>query len=836
MAGKSKTGNPFPFRGLSAQEVLTARKQFGENTFGKPANVLWASFKKSFLDPVFLLLILAAVLYLLLNQVAEAVYMTAAVIVIASISFYQENKSGKALDALQKITAPHAKVIRNSEVALIPQQELVVGDYVVAEEGIVLPADGEVVQANDFSVNESLLTGEAVAVFKNTDNDNNRVYQGTTVSSGLAVYQATQVGAATRMGGIAHSLGEIKSEPSPLEKKINRFVTRMSLVGLAVFVMVWAVHYFRSGLLADSLLQALTLAMSILPEEIPVAFSTFMALGAWRLMQKGIIAKDVKTVEALGAATVICLDKTGTITENEMKLEQVYHYAAGQLFSSSDFTGVAAAEVVTYGMWASEPVPFDQMEKTLHHLYAEVAQDDQRRYYHLVHEYPLAGRPPMMTHVFENERGDRIISAKGAPEKIISVAKLTTQETQRLKTIVAGLNAKGYRVLAVAEGSMNDAAFPANQEDFDFRFVGLLAFYDPPKKGINHVFNQFYQAGIAVKIITGDSTETARAIAVQAGIREAEKTMEGNELMALDDEALKQAVTDTTVFTRMYPEAKLKIIQTLKALGHVVAMTGDGVNDAPALKAAHIGIAMGKRGAETAREAASLVLLKDKLDKMVDAIAMGRGISLNLKKAVRYIISIHIPIILIVTIPLMLHWVYPDIFSPVHVVFLELVMGPTCSIAYENEPGGKFLMTMPPRVVTGDLLSFRELGTALVQGLAITAGTLLVYQGSVYLQQGEHVTRALVFIALISSNIFLTLTDRALYKAKNGSRFQRNIVLRLVIIITLLLVAVIFTVPPIRNFFGFAIPAFWLVLTATGVGLLSVMWFDLVKKEVSVKR
>lgn len=833
MERPQKDNNPFPYTGLNPEQVKDARQQFGSNTLAKPKSIFWRSFEKTFLDPTLLLLLLAVVLYLLLKEVADALYMSAAVLVIACIAFYQENRSGRALEALKKLTARRAKIIRDGHIVLLPGDEIVVGDYVVAEEGTILAADGEIIHANDFSVNESLLTGESVAAFKNAPPGAHNVYQGTTAVSGLAVYRVTQVGSATRMGMIGESLRPIHREKSPLERQINRFVSRMTLAGIAVFLLVWAIHYFRTHLWISSLLQALTLAMSILPEEIPVAFSTFMAIGAWRLMQKGILAKDVRTVEALGAATVICLDKTGTITENRMELVQLYSYKAKHFLEKDDFTKPEAAELIAFGMWASEPVPFDGMDKTMHQVYGHAAEKDERPLFHLEHEYPLAGNPPMMTHVFAGRQGHRIIAAKGAPEKIISVAALDEDERTNIRAIVAAQSANGYRVLGVAEGKLKDTAFPPRQEDLEFRFIGLLIFYDPPKKNISHVFKKFENAGIRIKMITGDSRETAMSIAVQTGLAPHPIVNDGPEIMKAPENELATMIQDTSVFARMYPEAKLRVINALKKLGHIVAMTGDGVNDAPALKAAHIGIAMGKRGADTAREAASLVLLKDDLDKMADAVATGRQIALNLKKAIRYIISIHIPIILVVVVPLLFNWAYPDIFSPVHVIFLELIMGPTCSIVYENEPADPALMIMPPRMVTADLLSYRELGTAVIQGLAIAAGVFAAYGLSVYLHQDENCTRALVFITLTSANIFLTLTDRSIYRSKRVRKTQHNHSLTIMIAITLSLLLIIFLVPPIRAFFGFELPEAKLAGSAILIAWLSVVWFEKAKRRVA---
>src|SRR5690606_27712980 len=400
------------------------------------------------------------------------------------------------------------------------------------------------------------------------------------------------------------------------------------------------------------LLKALTLAMSILPEEIPVAFTTFMAIGAWRLMNLGVVVKQMKTVESLGSATVICVDKTGTITENKMRLDKVFTLETNKITSVEETFSETENELITIAMWASELIPFDTMEQSLHNFYGSVIGNDARPNFKMVHEYPLGGKPPMMTHIFGDVSGHKIIAAKGAPEAIMAVSNLGNTETEILKKKIADLAAEGYRVLGVGESNFDGTDWPRKQQDFRFKFKGLVAFYDPPKENISKVFQDFYNAGIQVKIITGDIAATTAAIAKKVNFRGADAIVSGDALMELDSVELQKITSEKNIFARMFPEAKLKIINALKAQGHIVAMTGDGVNDGPALKAAHIGIAMGKKGTEIAKQSASLILVDDDLSKMVDAVAMGRKIYSNLKKAIQYIISIHIPIILMVFFPL----------------------------------------------------------------------------------------------------------------------------------------------------------------------------------------
>jgi Ca2+-transporting ATPase len=714
----------------------------------------------------------------------------------------------------------------------VKREELVVGDIMIIEEGVIVPADGMILQSNDFSVNESILTGESLPVSKSYEMTGNvkanaEVFQGTAVVAGLAICEVTAVGDRTVLGKIGASVESIRDEKTPLQLQITGFVKKMALAGITVFLMVWAISYWQSHLVLDSLLKALTLAMSILPEEIPVAFTTFMALGAWRLMKGGIIVKQTKTVETLGSATVICTDKTGTITENRMSLAKVFVLSTGK--TSSSAVGAEEIELIRAAMWASEPIPFDPMEKALHEVYGQYASPDERRQYKMVREYPLDGRPPMMTHILENAGGRRIIAAKGAPEAMLAVSPLTEEKRSRVNEALEALTTDGYRVLGVGIAEFSGKDFPEKQQEFNFDFKGLVAFYDPPKKNIEGVFYAFYRAGIVVKIITGDNAATTLTIADRVNLRGARETMDGQELMKMDERQLNAAVMKINIFTRMFPEAKLRILNALKANDQIVAMTGDGVNDGPALKGAHIGIAMGKRGSELAKNVSSLVLTDDDLAKMVDAIAMGRRIYANLKKAIQYIISIHIPIILTIFIPLVLGWVYPNIFSPVHVIFLELIMGPTCSIIYENEPMEKNAMLRKPRAFTRTFFSTRELGTSILQGLVIAFATLSLYQFCVYEGDSEGVTRAMIFVTLISSNIFLTLVNRSFYFSLLTTFTYKNNLVFIIIGVTVLLTAALLYIPGLNEFFEFdRISGRHVAIPATA-GFLSVIWFEGVK-------
>ncbi len=822
--------NNFNIKGLTNEQVILAREKFGPNKLEyKSENGFIEAVKNLSKEPMVILLFAASLIYFLSGKAGDGIFLASAIILVSAISLYQDSRSRSALEKLKTFTQPNCKVIRNGETEEIKCEDLVIGDSMVAEEGTFISADGTIVHSNDFSVNESILTGESFPVFKDKTKEDNLIFSGTTVSSGLAIAVVTATGNQTRLGKIGESLESIKEEKTPLELQIVSFVKKMVIAGAIIFLVVWAISYFRSYDLLDSLLKALTLAMSILPEEIPVAFTTFMALGAWRLMKMGIIVKQMKTVETLGSATVICTDKTGTITENQMSLAKLFLLSSKKMFQPQDQLTKDETDLISLAMWASEPIPFDPMEVALHRTYGDIAITDERPYFSLIHEYPIGGQPPMMTHIFKDEKGKRIIAAKGAPEALMNVSDLTETEKYRINEAVKVLASDGYRILGIGVSDFAGNDFPARQQEFRFQFKGIAAFYDPPKKNISKVLDDFYKAGIHVKIITGDYADTTRAIARQIGFRGYEKSISGEELMKLTDAELQTCVMDTNVFTRMFPEAKLKIINALKERNQIVAMTGDGMNDGPALKAAHIGIAMGKKGTEIAKQAASLILLEDDLSKMVDAVAMGRKINANLKKAIQYIISIHIPIILTVFIPLALGWVYPNIFSPIHIIFFELVMGPTCSIIYENEPPEKNIMLNKPKPLTSTFFNLRELSTSIVQGLVITAGALFVYRYSADQGYDDALTRTMTFTVLIIANIFLTLVNRSFYYSVLTTLHYRNKLVPLIISITVVLLALLLYAKPLTAFFEFDSLNLSQLLVCTVTGFLSVIWYEFVK-------
>jgi Ca2+-transporting ATPase len=818
------------YHGLSDDEIHASRARYGYNTIGDQSHRgVFHIVKGVITEPMFLLLTVACIIYFLTNTYMEGFVMLGAIFLVSGISLFQEVRSENALKALKKLTEPKAKVVRNGTVTEILTEEIVVGDIIQVEEGNVIPADALILQSNDFSVNESILTGESFSVARDRNEGNNQIYYGTLVVAGSAIAKVNAVGAKTEMGKIGKSLESVKTVKTPLQEQISSFVKYMAALGIFLFLIVWGINYLNSKDIIHGLLHGLTLAMSVLPEEIPVAFATFMALGAWRLMKNGILTKQLQTVESLGSATVMCIDKTGTITKNKMNLARIYDYKKDKVIDVGDIHENSYQKIIAYAMWASEPNPFDPMEKAIHNAYEKTTELDLRKEYSMIHEYPIGGIPPLMTHIYENEKKDRIIAAKGAWEGLISHSQLSREEIEHITSHAHELASEGYRVLGVAHASHLGYDFPKQQEDFHWQFLGLIALEDPPKNNIKEVFKRFYRAGIKLKIITGDYPETTLSIARKTGFQGMDQFLRGEEIISMSKEELRRKVVEVNIFARMFPDAKLKVIEALKAEGEVVSMTGDGVNDAPALKSAHIGVAMGKRGTETAKRSASIILLNDDLNSMAKAVAQGRRIYANLKKAIQYIISIHIPIMLTVALPLLLGWKYSNIFSPLHVIFFELIMGPTCSIIFENEPIEQRLMNQKPRKMTDTFFSFHELSMSIIQGLMITLGVLIIYYFAMKAGYPESVVRTLVFTTIIMSNVFLTLENRSFYYSIAKTIKYSNRLVPLIIVITLSLLILFLTIPAMRRIFDLGVIDVSLFFISAGTALLSVIWAEAYK-------
>lgn len=825
-------------QGLKAAELGSLEEKFGKNEFSarRGTNVLrmaWDILR----EPMFLILLLACLLYFFLGEISNGLLMLASLFFVGAISFYQEVKSSHALAALRQYTQPMITVIRDGKEQAIFSRDLLPGDLFLLEEGDLVPADGHIMQANDLSVNESILTGESLPVEKNAGTGDRLLFQGTTVNSGRCYARVTAIGNNTELGKLGRSIAGISTAKTDLQRQINRFVRIMALVGTSIFLLLWLVNFLHTRQLLESLLLGLTFAMAIIPEEIPVAFSSFMALGAYHMARLGIITRQPLTIENLGAVSVICLDKTGTVTENRMTLKWLYDFGRDRTLEIGGKTGTDVPDVLWYGRLASERAPFDAMEKAIVEAFERqwaTGTMTPAEFSEMIHEYPLEGHPPMMTHVYPADPPDlsqhgSIVAGKGAPERIVKVCRLDAAALARIRIIISDLASQGFRVLGVCGARHEDNAYPVAQDDFEWQFKGLLALYDPPKLEVKKEFAVWQRAGIAIKLVTGDFPATAHHIAEQVGLTVREKVVTGDEVMACSPAELQTTAGSATVFARMFPEAKLKLVEALKTSGAIVAMMGDGVNDGPALRSAHIGVAMGGKGTEIARQAADLILTDDNLEKVTEAIRQGRKIYHNLKKAIRYIISIHVPIMLTASIPLLLGWKYPNIFTPIHIIFLELIMGPTCSIFFENEAVEPGIMNVPPRTRSGSIFTGKELSVSLLQGAIIAFGIMTLYYFFVEAGFSLEYVRTVVFFTIVLANVFLTFANRSFDQNLLQTLHYKNNLAWYIVAVSALFLALLVFVPGLRELFGLSplTPMHYLVCLVAAAAV--TLWFEVYK-------
>ncbi len=785
-------------------------------------------------EPMFLLLIACGALYLLLGDVREALLLLGFVLVVVGITFVQERKTERALEALRELSSPRALVVRGGEKRRIAGREVVRGDILLLGEGDRVPADAVVRSATSLSLDESLLTGESVPVRKAATrgdppeaapggDDTPFVFSGTLVVKGQAVAEVRAIGAATEMGKIGRALAVLEPEDTPLQRQTARLVRLFAFIGLGLCATVVAAYALTRGDFLKGLLAGLTLGMAMLPEEFPVVLTVFLALGAWRISKHHVLTRRIPAVETLGSATALCVDKTGTLTMNRMSVAEL---AVGDDVLGVDPKGTslpeAFHELVEFAILASPVDPFDPMEKAMREMGERTLAGTEHlhREWELLREYPLSSEILAMSRVWRSPDGsEHVIAAKGAPEAIADLCHLPPEEVAALDRRVAELAARGRRVLGVARASHGGPSLPAGQHDFGFRLVGLLALSDPVRPGVPEAIAECRTAGIRVLMITGDYAGTARSIAREIGLADPEAVVTGPELEAMDDATLAARVGEANVFARMVPEQKLRLVSALKANGEVVAMTGDGVNDAPALKAAHIGIAMGGRGTDVAREAAALVLLDDAFDSIVKAVRTGRRIFDNLRKAMLYIFAVHVPIAGLSLVPVLLGW--PLALLPIHIVFLELIIDPACTVVFEAEPDEAGVMRRPPRALDEPIFGRRGLLLGFVQGLAQLVAGVLVY-GWALAAHGEPVARALAFATLVLGNVGLILLNRAgsrplLATLRTPNRPQLWVAAGAIGFLALSL-----GVPGARELFGFATPHPELLALSAAAALVSL--------------
>jgi Ca2+-transporting ATPase len=781
-------------------------------------------------EPMFQLLIAAGLIYLVLGDLGEALMLLAFVAVIVSISIVQERRTEKVVETLRDLTSPRALVVRDGERRRTAGREVVRGDLVILAEGDRVPADAALIEANELQTDESLLTGEAVPVRKMArtgtlpparpgGDDLPYVFSGSMVVRGQGIAEVYAIGPNSEIGKIGKALGGIENAPTPLHAQTRRLVSLFAAAGLSLSAAMVLLHGLMRGAWLAGILAGITLAMSMLPEEFPLILTVFMVMGAWRLSQRRVLTRRSAAIETLGAATVLCTDKTGTLTLNRMSVAALV--ADGARWRPEQ-GGLPEPfhRLLEYAILASERDPFDPMERAFleagqQHL---IGTEHLHHEWTLAHEYGLSPDMLAMSHVWKaRDRAHYMIAAKGAPEAVADLCHMTADRLAELRRSVDRLAAEGMRVLGVAAASHEGEIWPGTQHDFDFTFLGLVGLADPLRPGVREAVQECRAAGIKVAMITGDYPATARAVAAQAGIDTAGGGVSGEEIARLSEDELRRRIRDVCVFARIMPEQKLRLVEAFKANGEVVAMTGDGVNDAPSLKAAHIGIAMGGRGTDVAREASSLVLLDDDFGSIVTAVRLGRRIYDNVQKAMGFVLAVHVPIAGLSLLPLLLG--FPLLFAPVHIAFLQLVIDPVCSIVFEAEPEEGDVMRRRPRARNAPLFSAGLMAWSTFQGAIVLLAVGALFVGLLRLGLPEAGARATAFVALVASNFGLIIVSRSRSASLATTLGRRNRAFWQMFAMTAALLTAAMAIAPIRDLFRFAWPGAGNLAVALGTGV-----------------
>ncbi len=799
-------------------------------------------------EPMLLLLLGGGALYLILGDVHEALFLLFFVLVVLSITFYQERKTERVLEALRDLSSPRALVIRDGDEMRIAGRDVVRDDIVILAEGDRVPADAQVLWCSNLATDESLLTGESATVRKRADevggerprpggDDLAYVFAGTLVVSGKAAAKVAATGVNTELGRIGRTLHALAPQDTPMQTETRRLVRLFAVAGLTLCVIAVIAYGARYGDWLRGLLAGIAFAMAVLPEEFPVILTVFLALGAWRISRANVLTRRLPAIEALGAATVLCVDKTGTITQNRMSV--------ARLWANDEYLDVSAAretlpesfhELIEFAILASQRDPFDPMERALRSLGESTLAQTEHLHadWELAREYPLSPELLALSHVWRApDRARYVVAAKGAPEAIVDLCHLEATRQRVIEESVQALAARGLRVLGVAQASFREPKLPHHQHDFDFRFVGLVGLIDPVRETVPDAIAACREAGIRVVMITGDYAGTALNVAEKIGFGSTD-VLTGTELNALDDTALRERVRNTNIYARVAPEQKLRLVDALKANDEIVAMTGDGVNDAPALKSAQIGIAMGARGTDVAREAADLVLLDDDFASIVAAVRHGRRIADNLHKAFAYILAVHVPIAGLSLLPILFGW--PLILTPVHIAFLQLIIDPTSSIVLEAEHLDPNAMRRPPRPRDEPLFTRRAFLVSALQG----GGVLLVMLGvtalTLYRDLGDAEARALTFTALVVANLALVLTNRSWSRSAVAMLRVPNPALWWVIGGTVAGMAAVLYVPALQTLFRFSRLHVADISFCIAAGLIGVVWFEWFKHRFTRTR
>ncbi|DAC73021.1 MAG TPA: ATPase [Thermoplasmata archaeon] len=801
------------------------------------------------LEPMLLLLLGAGLIYILLGEKQDALMLIIFVFVVVGITFYQQRKTERALEALKNLSSPRALVIRDGQQKRIPGREVVREDHIILREGDRVPADAVVIFSSNLTIDESLLTGESLAVRKSEwdgkasitqpgGDDLPFVFSGTLVVQGHGIARVTGVGSHTEMGKIGKALQKITTEETLLKKETGRLVKNFAIGGLILCSLVIIVYGITRGDWIVGFLAGLSLSMAILPEEFPVVLMIFMSLGAWRMSKRHVLTRNTGSIEMLGAATVLCVDKTGTLTQNKMMLSSLF---CDDKFYDVQQNGTKPLpecfhDLLEFGYLASQRDPFDPIEKEIKNTTEKFLHKTEHIHdqWKLIREYPLSKHLLALSHVWESsDKQKHVVAAKGAPEAIADLCHFTKDQTKELLVHVKEMTDTGLRVLGVARSSNKEDTLPEKQHDFEFEFVGLLGFVDPVRTTVAPSLKECYAAGIRMIMITGDYPGTAQHIARQIGLKNPDAFITGPQLTQMSQDELREKIKTVNIFARVVPEQKLAIVDALKANGEIVAMTGDGVNDAPALKSSHIGVAMGERGTDVARESSAIVLLNDDFSSIVHAVRLGRRIFDNLRKSISYIFSVHVPIAGMALIPVLMGW--PLVLLPAHIAFLELIIDPACSTVFEAETEEKNIMSRPPRNLKERLFGRKNFLYSFLQGLSVLVAVVFVfywfYQG---VSANEDAARTLSFATLVIANIMLIIVNLSGSRSLIKTIYSKNKALWLVAAGAMLSLILILLVPLLQGLFHFSPIPLTDFCIAGVVGIAAVSWFkliDLVKRK-----
>ncbi len=828
-------------QGLSQKEAEKILMTDGFNELPSQKKQSWASVLIRVLsEPMLILLLVCGALYLFMGSPRDALMLLFFVFVVIGITFYQERKAERTLEALRDLSSPRALVIRDGEQKRIAGREVVKNDIIILQEGDRVPADAVILSCQNLYVDESLLTGESMPVKKaewDGKIQNQRpggdglpfVYSGSLVTSGRGVARVNSIGVNTEIGKIGKSLEGIKQEDTLLRKETAKIVRTVAIIGFILCILMVITYILIKGDVVGGLLSGLALSMAVLPEEFPVVLVIFLTLGAWRISKSEVLTRRSDAIETLGAATVLCADKTGTLTMNKMELSNLY--ANNSFFELDDTKAKDLPEnfktLLKCGILASQKDPFDPIEKELNKMGELYLKGFIKDDFALIKEYPLAKELLALSHAWRLNDTELVIASKGAPEAILNLCHADDNQKEEVLQKVKEMSDKGLRVLGVARATSALETLPDNQYDLDFEFIGLLGFIDPIRETVPDAIKEAYEAGMRVIMITGDYPGTAQFIAKEIGIKNPEQYLTGEDLEKLNHLELCEKIKTVNIFARVVPEQKLLIVEALKDNNEIVAMTGDGVNDAPALKSAHIGVAMGERGTDVAREASSLVLLNDDFSSIVVAVRLGRRIYNNLKRAMGYILSVHVPIAGMSILPLAFNM--PMMLLPAHIAFLELIIDPACSTVFESEKEDDDIMKKPPRDIKQPMFDSKTVLMSLLQGFGVLIATLILFLFASSSGRGEAEVRSLVFVSLVLANLMLIITNLSWSKNIHQILKTPNRALYIVFAGAILCLFAVLYIPFFTDLFRLAplgMKDFLLIIIAVFVGLA---WFEVLK-------